>query len=51
MFKVIEYTLAAVLALVVSWNVHPFIAGVVSCLLAWALVEWITAKGDGDENA
>lgn len=49
-FKAVQYVLMAALALVVLWNVHPFLAGIGVTLLAKAVVDYITLGEDNEHS-
>jgi len=51
MLRAIEYVLMSALSLIVTWNVHPFIAGFWAAILCWAVVENITKReSEGGED-
>jgi len=51
MLRAIEYGLMVVLSFIVTWNVHPFIAGFWAAILCWAAIEHITAwKSEGEND-
>lgn len=50
MIKNIQTLLGASMALIVTWNVHPFLGFGMTCLLAYALVDSIISNGGGDDD-